>query len=107
MFLLEQSDDRGGSFFDDSYSGWLIVNLANLKHGLVIVRVETWHGSSATKMTEGWTCENNGCDPSQRRLESLSQAPNSTVKSTEDKIFKPIFAIAFCPVLFEPGRPCQ
>lgn len=82
--LYGHNDDRGGLFFD-SYSGWLIVNLANLKEGLVIVRVETWHESSSNKRTEGWTCENNACDPSQRRLESLSQAPNSTVESKEDE----------------------
>jgi hypothetical protein len=81
-FLSGQNDDRGGVFFD-SYSGWLIVNLANLKHGLVIVRVETWHGSSASTRTEGWTCENNACDPWRRHLESLSQAPSSTVKPIE------------------------
>jgi hypothetical protein len=72
-FLSRQNDDRGGIFVD-SYSGWLIVNLANMKHRLVIVRVETWHGSSSNKRMEGWTCENNACDSSQQRLESLSQA---------------------------------
>jgi hypothetical protein len=29
-----------GIFFD-SYSGWLIVNLAKLKHGLLVLRLET------------------------------------------------------------------
>jgi hypothetical protein len=83
--LYGHNDHRGGIFFD-SYSGWLIVNLEDLKHGLVILRVETWHGSPSSKKTKGWQCENNICDPSQRRLESLSQAPNSTtVESTEDE----------------------
>jgi hypothetical protein len=35
--LYGANDHRGGIF--DSYSGWLIVNLAKLKHGLVAIRV--------------------------------------------------------------------
>jgi hypothetical protein len=76
--LYGANDHRGGIFFD-SYSGWLIVNLANLKHGIVVLRLESWHGAGKAKRTEGWTCENNACDPPRRHLESTLQAPNSTV----------------------------
>jgi hypothetical protein len=79
--LYGHNDNRGGIFFD-SYSGWLIVNLANLKHGLLVLRLESWHEAGRAKRTEGWECENNACDPSQRRLESTLQAPNSTAVET-------------------------
>jgi hypothetical protein len=75
--LYGANDNRGGIFFD-SYSGWLIVNLAKLKHGLLVLRMETYHRPGEAKGTEGWTCENNACDPAKRRLESTLLAPNST-----------------------------
>jgi hypothetical protein len=83
------NDDRGGIFFD-SYSGWLLVNLANLKHGLLVLRLESWHGAGRAKRTEGWECENNVCDPSQRRLESTVQAPNSTAVKTRRRRLMPV-----------------
>jgi hypothetical protein len=36
--LLSGANDHRGGIFFDSYSGWLIVNLAKLKHGLVVIR---------------------------------------------------------------------
>jgi hypothetical protein len=43
-FLSGQNDDHGG-IFCDSYSG----NLANLKHGVLVLRMEAWHGAGAAK----------------------------------------------------------
>jgi hypothetical protein len=73
--LYGANDHRGGIFFD-SYSGWLIVNLAKLKHGLLVLRLESWHAPGRAEKTKGWTCENNACDPPKRRLESILRAPN-------------------------------
>jgi hypothetical protein len=82
--LLYGANDHRGGFFFDSFSGWLIVNLADFKHGLLVLRVETWHKAYETKRTEGWKCENNACDPSlHRHLETL-EARNATLESTED-----------------------
>jgi hypothetical protein len=94
--LYGANDHRGGIFFD-SYSGWLIVNLAKLKHGLVVLRMESWHGPGMAKNTEGWTCENNACDPPQRRLEGAMRAPNSTVvDEVENRRLKKKQAPPFC-----------
>jgi hypothetical protein len=48
-----------GIFF--GYSGWLILNLAKLKHGLLVLRLESWHRPGVG--TEGWTLKSNACDP--------------------------------------------
>jgi hypothetical protein len=51
------NDVRGGLGFD-SYSGWLIVNLYDVRHGVIIVRVEDWWGPGVVYRTQGWKCEN-------------------------------------------------
>jgi hypothetical protein len=68
--LYGHNDNRGGLLFD-GYSGWLILNLDDFKHGIVVVKVEDWHGTGVNKRTEGWTCENNESDcETSRRLDT-------------------------------------
>jgi hypothetical protein len=55
--LSGHNDMRGGLGFD-SYSGWLILNLEKVKHGIVMIRVEDWWGANANHRTDKWTCEN-------------------------------------------------
>jgi hypothetical protein len=50
------NDLRGGLGFD-SLSGWMILNLYNVTHGVILIHVEDWWGPNAAR-TEGWKCEN-------------------------------------------------
>lgn len=58
--LYGHNDYRGGLVFD-GLSGWLVMNLEDFKHGIIMIKVEDWHQSGENKKTEGWTCENNNC----------------------------------------------
>lgn len=55
--LSGHNDMRGGLAFD-SYSGWLILNLEKVRHGVIMIRVEDWWGPNVNKRTETWKCEN-------------------------------------------------
>jgi hypothetical protein len=55
--LSGHNDMRGGLAFD-SLSGWLILNLEKVQHGIIMIRVEDWWGPNANKRTEKWICEN-------------------------------------------------
>jgi hypothetical protein len=55
--LSGHNDERGGLGFD-SYSGWLILNLENVRHGIIMIRVEDWWGPRVNERTKTWNCEN-------------------------------------------------
>jgi hypothetical protein len=59
--LSGHNDNRGGLRFD-SLSGWMIVNIDKLEHGLIMIRMEDWIGANSNPRTEGWKCENNKHD---------------------------------------------
>lgn len=59
--LSGHNDHRGGLVFH-SLSGWLILNLEKVKHGVVIIRVEDWMGPNQVSHTDGWICENGSTD---------------------------------------------
>lgn len=56
--LYGHNDDRGGIVMD-GLSGWLVMNLKNVTHGLIIVKIEDWHLSGSNWRTEGWISVNN------------------------------------------------
>jgi hypothetical protein len=90
--LYGHNDNRGGLLFD-GYSGWLILNLDDFKHGIVVVKIEDWHLTGENKRTEGWTCENNASDcESSRRLETSLRgstfAPEETIEKDEPRRLK-------------------
>jgi hypothetical protein len=55
--LSGHNDMRGGLGFD-SFSGWLIMNLENVKHGIIMIRVEDWWDPNDNERTKNWSCEN-------------------------------------------------
>ena len=65
--LYGHNDNRGGITFD-SLSGWMILNLEKVKHGIIMVRMEYWQGKGH-EPTDGWKCENNAesCPENQSR----------------------------------------
>jgi hypothetical protein len=56
--LYGHHDYRGGLLFD-GYSGWLSMTLSNMTHGIIMIKIEDWHGTGENKRTDGWTHENN------------------------------------------------
>lgn len=50
------NDNRGGLAFD-GFSGWMMFDLENMKHGLIVVRMEDWRGPPSE--TKDWKCVNN------------------------------------------------
>jgi hypothetical protein len=57
--LYGHNDHRGGLIFD-ALSGWLILKLEQVKHGLITLKIEDWHWDK-NPSTENWFCENNDC----------------------------------------------
>jgi hypothetical protein len=69
--LAAHNDGRGGLLLD-SFSGWMLLNIPNVEHGVIILNLEIWHTESPR--TEGWTSINN--ENVDKRGRSLS---NSTM----------------------------
>ena len=80
--LYGHNDGRNGMFFD-SYSGWVVMNIPDLKNGFVMIKVETYHGAGKVERTDGWNSINN--ERKARSLELSEQAiNNSTVITTSN-----------------------
>jgi hypothetical protein len=56
--LSGHNDGRHGLFFD-GYSGWLVMNVPDLKNGYIVVKIETWHKPNANWKTIYWNSTNN------------------------------------------------
>jgi len=91
--LYAHNDNRGGLKFD-SLSGWLIVNLEKVKHGIAFVRMENWIGPNQVATTAGWKCENGKtdcpaakADDGKRRQLREEQEQQRQLKGTNPNIF--------------------
>jgi hypothetical protein len=83
--LYGHNDNRGGLYFD-GYSGWLIMNLKDVQHGLAMIKIEDYHNTGANKQTQGWKCENNesDCASSSRRLENSLRGSVTESQPTDE-----------------------
>jgi hypothetical protein len=54
--LYAHNDGRGGLLLD-SFSGWMLLQLPNVEHGIIVLNMEIWHTESPR--TQGWTSVNN------------------------------------------------
>lgn len=77
--LRAHNDGRNGLVFD-SLSGWIVMNIPDLKHGYIVVKFETWHQSGSAYKTEGWTSINNETLNEDERV--LAQKRNTESTST-------------------------
>ena len=59
--LAAHNDGRGHMKFD-SHSGWILLDLPQVRYGVVVVKFQTWHGSESNQMTEGWSSVNDEHD---------------------------------------------
>ena len=60
--LMGGAQDNRGAVCFDGFSGWVVFEIKNVKHGFIGARVEPWHAGEETPITSGWTEENNGGD---------------------------------------------
>ena len=56
--MLGHHDSRG-YIAGNEYSGWLVLDLPNLKEGIIMIRLFTWISENSSPITEGWTSVNN------------------------------------------------
>jgi hypothetical protein len=74
--LYAHNDGRNGILMDQ-VSGWLAMNIPDLKNGYIAMKFETWHQPNDNAKTKGWTTINN-----ERRLRSSHSDYNSTYNTT-------------------------
>mmetsp|Transcript_15681 Transcript_15681/g.28155 ORF Transcript_15681/g.28155 Transcript_15681/m.28155 type:complete len:1049 (+) Transcript_15681:70-3216(+) len=58
--LLAGSQDNRGMVCFDGLSGWLVLDVKNVKYGFIGARMEAWRGANDVPITSGWTEVNNG-----------------------------------------------
>ena len=43
----------------NEYAGWLVLELKDVKEGIIVVKLHTWHWDSENTRTNGWSTVNN------------------------------------------------
>eukprot|EP00525_Craspedostauros_australis_P011597 CAMPEP_0198114858 /NCGR_PEP_ID=MMETSP1442-20131203/6112_1 /TAXON_ID= /ORGANISM="Craspedostauros australis, Strain CCMP3328" /LENGTH=295 /DNA_ID=CAMNT_0043772257 /DNA_START=412 /DNA_END=1299 /DNA_ORIENTATION=- len=82
--LLSRHNDRRNGLAFDGKSGWMVFNVPKVKHGLIIVKLETWYKPGSNPKTIKWTTVNNKPDSSNRRRQLSAQSPVHAVASAGD-----------------------
>jgi hypothetical protein len=82
--LYGHNDGRHG-FHIDSKSGWLVLNVPKVKHGFIVVKLETWHFFDENPKTKLWKTINNETINNEggRRRSLESNATTSNRADTE------------------------
>mmetsp|Transcript_32696 Transcript_32696/g.33034 ORF Transcript_32696/g.33034 Transcript_32696/m.33034 type:complete len:311 (-) Transcript_32696:1438-2370(-) len=52
--LLYGHHDARGAVIGNEYSGWLVMTLKELKEGIIILKLHTWHTADESTITQGW-----------------------------------------------------
>jgi hypothetical protein len=71
------NDGRHGLIFD-SYSGWMVLNVPDVKNGFIAVKYESWHWESDSWKTVGWQSINNEGRKLSSAEETILNSSNST-----------------------------
>mmetsp|Transcript_2940 Transcript_2940/g.6591 ORF Transcript_2940/g.6591 Transcript_2940/m.6591 type:complete len:329 (-) Transcript_2940:1116-2102(-) len=58
--VLYGHHDARGAIIGNEFSGWLVLNLKDLKEGVVVIKIHTWHTADESTRTKGWKAVNNG-----------------------------------------------
>jgi len=56
--LLGHHDGRG-AVIGNEYSGWLVMTLGDLKEGIIVLKLHTWHTKDESTLTQGWKSVDN------------------------------------------------
>ena len=57
--LLSGHGDSRACLGLHSYSGWIVMTLPNVKEGIIVTKIETWHSLSDLPVSSTWTSINN------------------------------------------------
>lgn len=57
-FLMGHHDGRG-AIVGSQYAGWLVMTVPQVKEGLIVVKLHTWHTADENPTTRGWKSINN------------------------------------------------
>jgi hypothetical protein len=71
--MKHHNDGRNGIKFD-GYSGWIVMNLPDVLHGFIVVKIETWHPKDYIPKTKGWASINNEVETPQQLLGNTSMS---------------------------------
>ena len=69
-----------GAVIGNEWSGWLVLTLKDLKFGLIVVKLHTWHNPDEQLTTAGWTSVNG----ERRRLGSPNEMPTQPERGISD-----------------------
>jgi len=58
--LLSGHEDSRGGILGNCLSGWLVMDLKDVKHGIIILKIETYHNPNTSTRTAGWIEVNDG-----------------------------------------------
>ena len=75
--LLGHGDSRGCLLFN-SYSGWIVMTLPQVKEGLIVAKVETWHSPRELPVSAAWKSINNQGRRQLRGFDSAEPPANFT-----------------------------
>jgi len=80
--------DGRGAVIGNEFSGWLVMTLKDLKEGVIVLKLHTWHTEDESSLTKGWTSVNN----ERRRLgqTSISFNTNELIERTNDESDEPV-----------------
>lgn len=57
--LIAVFDGRRGAIVGNEYSGWLVMKVPNVKEGIIVIKIHTWHKEGESAITKDWTTVNN------------------------------------------------
>ena len=57
--VLYGHHDARGAVIGNEYSGWLVMTLKELKEGIIILKLHTWHTENESTITQGWNSVDN------------------------------------------------
>jgi hypothetical protein len=84
--VLYGHHDYRGAIIGNEYSGWLVMTLKDLKEGIIILKLHTWHREDESTRTKGWETVDN--KRALRRLETDSNAESDLDESEERMIMR-------------------
>lgn len=87
--ILAGHHDARGAVIGNEYAGWLVMQLQNVKEGIIVIKLHTWHYDSENTRTDGWKAVNNEPKDSKRRLRSEASSNNFTHPSREREDWEP------------------
>jgi hypothetical protein len=82
--ILPGHHDGRGAVIGNEYAGWLVMQLKDLKEGIIVVKLHTWHYDSENTRTAGWKAVDNKAKDSHRQLRVSEPDDGVELSSVQD-----------------------